>query len=183
MKTCKQCGVEKPLEAFHPAPKCLDGVRPVCRDCIATERRAKHAANPEASRERDRKRYAEDPERRAQQRATAKAFYETNRERQKELRTAYYRENREKWRKYRATRRARRKTDHEPWTRREIYDRDRGHCAICEAAVPYEPGGFHIDHVIPLFHGGADAPSNLQLTCPACNWAKGWITEPAPTSG
>lgn len=32
---------------------------------------------------------------------------------------------------------------------------------------------FHIDHIIPVTHGGNDSSSNLCLACPDCNRAKG----------
>lgn len=33
--------------------------------------------------------------------------------------------------------------------------------------------GLHLDHIRPRARGGADAPENLQLLCPACNFRKG----------
>lgn len=173
-KICLRCQVQKPLDDFYRAAGCKDGRRRVCKECILAERRAKHAANPEKNRERDRARYADSPERQARQRATAKAFYHADKPRQRELRKAYYRANRDRWVQWRAERQARfedgRPREH--YTRRMVYDRGEGHCAICGVDVPYEPGGFHIDHVIPIVHGGADTLANLQLTCPPCNWSK-----------
>lgn len=32
---------------------------------------------------------------------------------------------------------------------------------------------FHIDHIIPLKHGGTNDPDNLAYTCPHCNQYKG----------
>jgi len=34
-------------------------------------------------------------------------------------------------------------------------------------------GGIHIDHIVPRTLGGSDDESNLALTCPFCNMAKG----------
>jgi hypothetical protein len=32
---------------------------------------------------------------------------------------------------------------------------------------------FHLEHIIPIKHGGADDPSNLAWSCHNCNLAKG----------
>ena len=95
------------------------------------------------------------------------------------MRKAYYQANKDRWLQWRAERQARFEDGRprEPYTRRDIYNRDEGHCAICGVEVPYEPGGFHIDHIVPIVRGGADTLANLQLTCPPCNWSK-WTSAP-----
>lgn len=58
---------------------------------------------------------------------------------------------------------------HEPWTRKEIYDRDGGVCGECGtdcSTVKWE-----IDHIIPL-NPGPDLKWNLQLLCLPCNRRK-----------
>jgi 5-methylcytosine-specific restriction endonuclease McrA len=178
MKVCKQCGEEKPLAEFHPAPTCRQGVRPVCKECVTAARRAERAADPEQrdkERQRDRERYANDPARHAAVKARARAHYAANREAHLQNRHDYYEQNREKWELWRAKRKAlQRSVEHRPYTRREIYDRDNGTCRICRNSLPYAPGGFAIDHIVPIALGGPDTPANLQLTCQPCNREK-WM--------
>ena len=45
------------------------------------------------------------------------------------------------------------------------------YCRLPEAAVPLIT--FHVEHVIPRQHGGADDVANLAYACPWCNRAKG----------
>jgi 5-methylcytosine-specific restriction endonuclease McrA len=175
MKTCSKCGVEKPLSDFHPHTGCKDSVRPDCKDCVNAANRARRAANVEQRREGDRRRYAENPTRQEAQKAAAKAFYHADRDRQRELHRAYYRAHAADWKNYRARRKARKRVAHLPYGRHAIYERDEGRCTICGAEIAYEPGAFHLDHIVPLARGGTDTPENLQLTCPSCNWAK-WTT-------
>jgi 5-methylcytosine-specific restriction endonuclease McrA len=37
-------------------------------------------------------------------------------------------------------------------------------CAMCNKLVQY-PGGFDLDHKIPIEHGGSNDDSNLQILC------------------
>lgn len=37
-------------------------------------------------------------------------------------------------------------------------------CAMCGRVVAY-PGGFELDHIIPLWEGGKDEPENCQILC------------------
>jgi 5-methylcytosine-specific restriction endonuclease McrA len=43
-------------------------------------------------------------------------------------------------------------------------------CYWCKSQT--RPGRRHIDHVIPLSRGGADAVGNLCVSCPSCNMSK-----------
>lgn len=40
-------------------------------------------------------------------------------------------------------------------------------CTWCGRQVG--PGDYHIDHLVPRSRGGGDDPTNLVLSCPACN--------------
>jgi Recombination endonuclease VII len=46
VKTCRDCGVSKPLEDFYVSAGCRDGHRPECKACNLAARRAKYAENP-----------------------------------------------------------------------------------------------------------------------------------------
>jgi hypothetical protein len=58
--------------------------------------------------------------------------------------------------------------------RQLVRDRAGNRCEYCR--LPQEIGStvrFHIEHIRPRQHGGADQPENLALACPTCNWNKG----------
>lgn len=55
--------------------------------------------------------------------------------------------------------------------RHAIFERDEGVCHLC--GDPAERENFHLDHVVPRARGGSDDPSNLKVSHPACNMAKG----------
>jgi len=44
------------------------------------------------------------------------------------------------------------------------------YCRIPEMAFRLS---FHVEHVVPLQHGGTDQPENLAWACPKCNVFKG----------
>ncbi len=59
----------------------------------------------------------------------------------------------------------------EPYSRPEIFARDGGRCHICHRSV--SRAHFHVDHLVPIRHGGADAPWNVAIAHPKCNLARG----------
>ncbi|MBK9123552.1 MAG: HNH endonuclease [Chloroflexi bacterium] len=48
-------------------------------------------------------------------------------------------------------------------------ERARGCCEYCRLASDSAPVRFHVDHIIPVKHGGTDAMDNLCLACFSCN--------------
>ena len=46
-------------------------------------------------------------------------------------------------------------------------------CEYCHLPQEFSDLHFHIEHVTPRQHGGTEAPDNLALACPECNFAKG----------
>lgn len=53
-----------------------------------------------------------------------------------------------------------------------IYKAQKGRCAyfaVCRTGLGHD---YHEDHIIPIALGGTNDASNIQLTCPACNWSK-----------
>jgi len=50
--------------------------------------------------------------------------------------------------------------------RREIWERERGHCMLCNAKL--QVGRFIFEHVRALELGGTDTKDNIRLTCKSC---------------
>lgn len=55
-----------------------------------------------------------------------------------------------------------------------LIEKYNGKCAYCKETCTDE---YHIDHKLPLFHGGDNSFSNLALSCPHCNLSKGTLTD------
>ena len=51
--------------------------------------------------------------------------------------------------------------------KREVWDRDGGHCVHCQATDYLE-----FDHIIPHASGGANTVKNVQILCRRCNGEK-----------
>ena len=54
--------------------------------------------------------------------------------------------------------------------REEVYAKYDGHCAYCGCELKYED--MQVDHMIPLWIGGADEMSNYMPACRQCNHYK-----------
>lgn len=73
-----------------------------------------------------------------------------NRERANAAGRAYYAKHPEKWENARRAREARKAgVEHQPYTRREIFERDGGICRGCGKELVLAPHGFQIDHTSP----------------------------------
>jgi 5-methylcytosine-specific restriction endonuclease McrA len=170
LKTCTKCGESKPHDAYYKQADCRGGVRPECKACTLAAMKRDRAARVEEIRARDRERYKREAERR---KAYARAYYHANREERRAVAKVYYLNNREQHAAWHAKRKARLKqVEHQPYTRREIYDRDGAQCRLCGIALPYGPNAFHLDHIVPISLGGPDIPANIQLACSRCNRSK-----------
>ncbi|MFN7947017.1 MAG: HNH endonuclease [Blastocatellia bacterium] len=59
------------------------------------------------------------------------------------------------------------------YLRQTVIQRARECCEYCLTHQHHSPYSFHIDHVIPLKHGGQTEADNLALACNDCNQHKG----------
>ncbi len=56
--------------------------------------------------------------------------------------------------------------------RKFVSDRAHGRCEYCRVGQ-FSIVRHHIEHIVPLKHGGQTVLENLALSCPACNEQKG----------
>jgi 5-methylcytosine-specific restriction endonuclease McrA len=194
MRTCTQCGEEKPVAEFHRKGPDL---QPGCKPCTNTAARVRYAASAERQRAAASRRYVKNRERvRAQQatyhaenraahRGRMAAYHAANRAPRREQMAASYRANRpsraaymaayraanpdlvaEAGARYRALKRA---ATVVPFTPAQLDARMSmfGHrCWMCRG--PFQ----HVDHVKPLSKGGPHMLANLRPACQPCNTRK-----------
>lgn len=197
MKTCRQCGVAKPLDEFMKDSRRKDGRGSYCKPCGAINSRASRAKNPGASRRyylKNRERlkeagreYRHRPEVREARRKAQADYNDRNREKVRGWKAAWREQNRDyysRWevanrdkvrankRKSEAKRRAKKRSlPVEDVCPKEIFVRDKGLCGICGTSV--DPSDWHLDHIVPLALNGPHTSDNVQVTHPSCNLSKG----------
>ncbi len=111
--------------------------------------------NKESQQEYDRKRWVED------------------REAQQARRRKYVNENREHINTLARKRRALNRGapgSHTKHDIQEIGERQKWKCAACAKGIAH---AYHVDHIMPLYLGGSNDKTNLQLLCKSCNSKKG----------
>lgn len=107
------------------------------------------------------------------QRAATKAWSSANPDKRQSAAKAYRKANPEKIRATNATRRSLKRNasgSHTAADIKRLFVEQAGRCGYCSASLA---SGYHVDHVVPLSRGGSNAPSNLCLACPRCNFSKG----------
>ncbi len=57
--------------------------------------------------------------------------------------------------------------------REQVRHRAEGRCEYCRKPELVSTYGYHVDHVIPIAHGGNSEPTNLAWACFECNISKG----------
>jgi len=55
---------------------------------------------------------------------------------------------------------------------RLVVRRARGHCEYCGLSQEGQEAQFHVDHVVPVVHGGETIEENLALACVSCSLRK-----------
>jgi hypothetical protein len=77
MKTCRECEIEKPLEAFYRNPSGRPGHRNLCKECTAAYSKVRYAKDPQGINRRTVLSRKKKPE---NQRAASKRHYDRHRE-------------------------------------------------------------------------------------------------------
>jgi 5-methylcytosine-specific restriction endonuclease McrA len=191
MKTCSKCGETKTLDAFSADKRNrADGRQARCKACNranyqANKERVKayraenadriseyqreyakgyREANADRLKEAKREQYQANAE---HVKARVRAYQAANPERIRETKRAYYQANPDMHHAARARRRTRiRGVRRESYSRTEIFAAYGGTCAYCGDPAQ------HLDHVVPISRGGADAAHNLLPACAPCNLSK-----------
>lgn len=139
------------------------------RDEMRAKERARHAKDKERRNARRRARAAAD---RAATNAEKRAYYAANTEACKASASRSRKKHAARVLAKNAMRRARLKGASvvERVNRAAIFERDRGLCRLC--GRPVDPKCFHLDHWIPLARGGHHAAGNVFVAHPRCNIRK-----------
>lgn len=169
-KVCSRCGEAKPHADYFSDRRKKDGCRQPCKPCkYAVDRSYMklylikyRQSRLEELRAADRRRNA--------------ANREGNRERSRRWRA----ENPERKLANVRARQIRKAGNAigESFTRREIFDRDRGQCHLCGKTC--DPSRYHVDHLVPLSMGGEHSRRNVAVAHPECNLRRG-ASGPAQT--
>lgn len=169
-KQCTKCKVLQPLEQFARHNSTKDGLHTQCKNCTREYLKIWRARNKERLSESKREYREENKEYIA---AYLKQWRSENKERKAELDRQWRINNRDKRRVANAKRRAQARLSSGDVNADVVYqmvEDQQGLCAYCE--VPLF-GEFHIDHMLPLIHGGRHEWQNIAISCPGCNLSKG----------
>lgn len=90
MKTCKTCGVEKPLTEFNKHPHTRDRLQQYCKICHRAQSMSYYAANSQRAKENNRRSYYENRESRL---AASRAWYQANKDKSNASARARYANN------------------------------------------------------------------------------------------
>lgn len=105
-------------------------------------------------------------------RAYGRAYHKRYPEKTKAYTKAWRAANPEQARAQSALRRTRQYEAEGSYTREDVkklLELQGRRCAICSIKLTSK---YHVDHITPLARGGSNWPTNLQITCPSCNFQK-----------
>lgn len=187
-KTCRICGVEKPVTEFHPRKDSPDGYRNDCRACNLAQQKARYERHYESRWKPTRERHYQANQERIVQERRAFRAEEGQRinARRRDLRASdperYRRAARDYLQRHpeqqeqnriaiRNRKRSKRRMDRESVSFVALIRRDP--CAYCGCV------GGTWDHIDPVKRGGTSHWSNATGACGSCNARKG--TDPLLT--
>lgn len=197
-KTCIRCGLTKSLTEFHKNSREKDGRHYYCALCKSVIAKSSYKKNPEIAKERSANRFKEKREEilnknkewaknNAQKvKDHRRSNYLLNKEKYLKMMKEYYKNNKHKmifksdWKKKNKERaniithnyRARKKNCGvlSKGITEKLILLQKGKCACCGMSLGDD---FHVDHIFPLFLGGKNIDSNIQLLRKTCNLSKG----------
>ena len=164
-KTCRKCGVWKPLADYYQATNCKDGRRGQCKACVRSAQRERNRI-PEAKERRriyDRK-YRQHPDVQERQREYGRKYSRTDKGKEKNARRD-------------AARRAAGRIP--PDWREARLAAQRNRCCYCRRPFTADRRPT-IEHLLPVSQGGDNQPENLALACGPCNYGRANREIPAP---
>ena len=183
-KICTKCGAEKQACEFAKMKAKRDGLRLACKPCEYQVNAAYRAANREKVREAGATYRKANPEKIKAASATyrakslegmrlspekIKAYRAANADKKKISDAAWRAANPNAKRVYDHNRRARMRDNGGSLSRGIalwLYKSQRGRCPCCAQLLG---GKYHLDHIIPIYLGGANIDSNMQLLRQRCN--------------
>lgn len=173
MKLCSKCGIEKPLSEFYKDPRGLFGVRADCITCNNAKSRTYYEDHAEKRRN-DHREWTK--HNRELARAQKRRWYQRHKETIIDKVKVWKKDNPEKSRKQAIVdshkRRARTNASSTLGITQVDIDwmlkRDNYQCLACGVT-----NNLTVDHVIPIFRGGANDRTNIQTLCGVCNSSKG----------
>lgn len=146
-----------------------------CMKCTAINTSVRTAANRGPANRRNKEyaaRVKADPVKSARLTAARREYDRANRERHRLRLNEWRANNPDAYAAQKAARRAREagaEGFYTPEDIQRIHKDQRGRCAICKTKLTKS---YHRDHIISLYHGGSNWPSNIQLLCRPCNTRK-----------
>lgn len=194
-KSCEKCGDSKPQTEFNRSISAKDGLQRRCRACQAQYRKNNaengaayqskyHSAHKEKRNDAAKTRYAENLER---ERSRSASYYRNNTHKESLRKAESYKTNPQKYnfasakwakdnplkvRVHIENRRAKARAAGGKLSRNIVVNLLKLQCGKCACCGRLLGDDFHLDHIMPLALGGANADSNMQLLRATCNQQK-----------
>lgn len=175
MKTCYKCKETKSKSEFYKDSSRWDKLTPRCKPCINTYDKVYCLNNGEKISIKSKNHYVANRE---SIRDRHKHYYETNKIRIAVKDKRWSKANPDRKILSSHKRRVLKRNSEDNYTVfdiKELLHTQQCKCVYCQIELITEGvGKYHIDHIMPLFLGGANSANNLQLLCPFCNLSKGY---------
>lgn len=169
MKACTRCGEKKPSTEFYGDNRVPDGLQSQCKVCMRLASSKWYAANPDKEKERQIKYRSANSDK---VKARMKKWYAENQDSLRAKASAWQKANPEACRIYSHTYRTRKQENGGSLSHgitEKLYKLQRGKCACCGLPLG---DNYHLDHIMPIFLGGKNTDSNVQLLRSTCNLQK-----------
>lgn len=169
LRYCIVCGEAKPASAYHKDSKKLDGLRNTCKACVLAREKARHAANPEVRRTKEKIRRTIEGD---QIRERDRMRYERDRDKRLALVAAGQHKRRARLAAV---------AFEDGITVVALRKRDGDNCTYCKQPMLFKaqarehginPMRASIEHIVPLSRGGEHTFANTALACHRCNTSK-----------